>query len=118
MEQENKGKTTKNEDTTWNKAEKENAEKIKKSNNVEQNFATEVFREFKIHTRFAICAMAAVLALGAFLYYKNDADWRELFNSYDFISQDGEGINNINSGEQGDLMNGAEGEAEKGQNGR
>lgn len=103
---------------TWDKEEKESAEEIKKTDNTEQNFATEVFREFKIHTRFAICAMAAVLALGAFLYYKNDADWRELFNSYDFISQDGEGINNINSGEQGDLLNGSEGETEKGQNER
>lgn len=118
MEQENKEKVTANEDMTWSKAENEIAEKNKKADNTEQNFATEVFREFKIHTRFAICAMAAVLAFGAFLYYKNDADWRELFNSYDFISQDGEGINNINSGEQGDLLNGAESEVEEGQDER
>ena len=52
------------------------------------------------------------------LFFVNDEKWRELFNSYDFISQDGEGINNINSGEQGDLLNGAEGEVEKGQNER
>lgn len=40
--------------------------------------------------------------------YKNDCDWRKLFSDYDFISQDGEGINNANYGEQGDLLNGAE----------
>lgn len=118
MEQIKKEKVTTNEDMTWDKEEKEITEKIKKEDNTEQNFATEVFREFKIHTRFAIFAMAAVLALGAFLYYKNDVDWRELFNSYDFISQDGKGINNINSGEQGDLLNGAESEDEKGQDER
>ena len=118
MEQEHKEKVIINEGATQSGVEKEIVGKIKKADNAEQNFATEVFREFKIHTRFAICAMAAVLALGAILYYKNDADWRELFNSYDFISQDGEGINNINSGEQGDLLNGAEGEVEEGQDKR
>lgn len=40
--------------------------------------------------------------------YQNDCDWRELFSDYDFISQDGEGINSINDGTQGDLNNGAE----------
>lgn len=37
--------------------------------------------------------------------YRNDKEWRELFDSYDFISQDGSGFNNINNGEQGDLNN-------------
>lgn len=47
--------------------------------------------------------------------YQNDCEWRTLFSDYDFISQDGEGINNINNGTQGDLNNGAESEAEEGQ---
>lgn len=38
---------------------------------------------------------------------QNDQEWRRLFESYDFISQDGDGINNVNGGEQGDLNNGA-----------
>ena len=38
---------------------------------------------------------------------QNDREWRELFSSYDYVSQDGEGINNINTGEQGDLNNGS-----------
>lgn len=45
--------------------------------------------------------------------YKNDCDWRELFSDYDFISQDGEGINNVNGGKQGDLNNGATSEVEE-----
>lgn len=47
--------------------------------------------------------------------YKNDCDWRKLFSDYDFISQDGEGINSINDGMQGDLNNGAESKEEEGQ---
>lgn len=39
--------------------------------------------------------------------YKNDCDWRKLFSDYDFVTQDGGGINNVNGGEQGDLNNGA-----------
>lgn len=50
-----------------------------------------------------------VIAIGmAVINYRNDCDWRKLFSDYDFISQDGEGINNANYGEQGDLLNGAE----------
>lgn len=45
--------------------------------------------------------------------YQNDCDWRTLFSDYDFISQ-GDGYNNVNSGQQGDVNNnGAEGENEK-----
>lgn len=44
---------------------------------------------------------------------QNDREWRELFDSYDFISQDGGGFNNINSGEQGDLNNGTESEVKE-----
>lgn len=50
--------------------------------------------------------------------YQNDCDWRTLFSDYDFISQDGEGINSINDGMQGDLINGAESEEEEGQDNR
>ena len=40
--------------------------------------------------------------------YKNDRDWRELFASYDYVSQDGEGYNYYNSDIEGDVSNGAE----------
>ena len=58
----------------------------------------------------------SILLLGALVYsykystdmfYKNDKEWRELFSSYDYITQDGDGINSANYGEQGDLNNGA-----------
>lgn len=58
----------------------------------------------------AFAALAALLAYQMGLKQQSDREWKELFNSYDYITQDGGDINNINSGEQGDLMNGAEGE--------
>lgn len=52
-----------------------------------------------------------VIAIGmAVINYRNDCDWRELFSSYDYVTQDGSGYNNINTGTQGDVNNGAENE--------
>lgn len=62
----------------------------------------------------SLAVVAIVVAVGmAIINYQNDCDWRTLFSDYDFISQDGEGINNVNGGEQGDLNNGATSEAEE-----
>lgn len=60
-----------------------------------------------------------VITIGlSILNYKNDVDWRKLFESYDFISQDGDGINSANYGEQGDLNNGAENKVQEEQDNR
>lgn len=79
----------------------------------------------KVSKRWVIFASVAFVTLGitlggALLHQmninqQNEKDWKKLFSDYDFISQDGEGINNINNGTQGDLNNGAESEAEEGQ---
>lgn len=50
--------------------------------------------------------------------YKNDCDWRKLFSEYDFVSQDGNGINSANYGKQGDLNNGAENKVKEKQGNR
>lgn len=44
---------------------------------------------------------------------QNNQRWVDYLAEYDFITQDGEGINNINTGEQGDLNNDAEGKIKK-----
>lgn len=76
---------------------------------IQENFATEIFRTFKAHTTMVIIGLLILLAASsaawATAYYLNDKEWRELFDSYDFISQDGEGFNNVNSGTQGNLDN-------------
>lgn len=73
-----------------------------------------VSKRWIIFASVAFAAMAALLAFQMNINKESEKEWRELFNSYDFISQDGEGINNINTGEQGDLNNGATGENQKG----
>lgn len=54
-------------------------------------------------------ALGALLAHQMNINYKNDREWRELFSQYDYVSQEGSGINSINTGEQGDLINESEG---------
>lgn len=67
-----------------------------------------VSKRWIIFASVAFVAIAALLAFQMNINKENDREWRELFNSYDYITQDGGGINSINSGEQGDLLNGAE----------
>lgn len=58
-------------------------------------------------------ALIAVTVTLSVINYRNDCDWRTLFNSYEFITQDGGGYNNVNSGQQGDLNNGTTGNVEE-----
>lgn len=71
---------------------------------VEKYFATEVIEQSKRTAKrwFVAWIITFVALIGTNLY------WINQFNSYDYVSQDGEGINNINTGDQGDLDNGAE----------
>ena len=49
--------------------------------------------------------MGALLAHQMNINQRNNEKWIELFESYDYMSQDGEGVNNINMGAQGDIVN-------------
>lgn len=84
----------------------------------ESNTATAVIYHVEKAARqgyiFAAVAFTALtIALGALLAhqmninYKNDREWRELFGSYDYVSQDGNGQNYYNSGVGGNVNNGA-----------
>ena len=81
----------------------------------QDNFTTELLYEFKgqqkgrtIISAISIIGLVIIILAGLCAHSKSEREWKDLFNSYDFVSQDGEGINNINSGEQGDLNNGSE----------
>lgn len=50
-------------------------------------------------------AMAGLLAYQMNINQRNNERWIALFESYDYMSQDGEGVNNINTGSQGDVVN-------------
>lgn len=72
-----------------------------------------VSKRWIIFASVAFAAMALLLAYQMGLKQESDKEWKELFSSYDYITQDGGGYNNVNSGQQGDVNNGAEGENEK-----
>lgn len=97
-----------------------NENKETKVQEQETNTASSVIYHIeKTSKRWVIFASVAFVAIAVLLAYQmglkqeSDKEWKELFNSYEYISQDGEGINNINSGEQGDLLSGAEGKVEE-----
>lgn len=72
----------------------------------EKFFATEVIEQSKKNAkRWFIAWVITLFALIGTNFY-----WIYQHNSYDYVSQDGEGVNNINTGEQGDLLNGTESE--------
>lgn len=96
-----------------------------------EHFAMEILKQEQRKSKALIIGLSAglivsgMVAITAIAYganerkhlvetnYQNDCDWRKLFSDYDFISQDGEGINNANYGEQGDLLNGTTTEVEE-----
>lgn len=72
----------------------------------DNSLAFELLQEVKMQTKRWTVAFFVVVALwaatiGGFIWYLNQYD----FSSY---SQDGNGYNNINTGEQGDVNNGTE----------
>lgn len=77
-----------------------------------EHFAMEILKQEQEKSKaknisiISLTVAVVIIAIGmALINYQNDKEWRELFNSYDFISQDGEGFNNVNSGQQGNLDN-------------
>lgn len=71
-----------------------------------ETLAMEVIGQAKRQTKLLF--MAWLITLVALV--GTNAAWIYVFQSYDYISQDGNGINNINSGEQGDFIYGTESE--------
>lgn len=83
----------------------------------EPNTATAVIYHVEKAARqwviFAAVAFATMLiGMGALLAHQmninreNEREWRELFGSYDYVSQDGNGQNYYNSGVGGNVNNG------------
>lgn len=92
-----------------------NDEIVTGNENQHENGATEFFKEIKRQSAGkTIVSVISILVLGSILAYQmtinfnNDKQWRELFSSYDYVSQDGEGYNYYNSRVGGDVNNGTE----------
>ena len=87
--------------------EKQNSE-LKDWNGVEI-WLTELIEQTRANAkRWFIAFLVAMAALVA-----TNAYWIYVFQSYDYISQDGSGLNNINTGNQGDIINGSESQTEE-----
>lgn len=80
-----------------------------------ENFATQTLHYVTRKMFLVIGGLMLIIIIGIAVFFINDDKWRQAFTSYDFISQDGEGINSINDGIQGDLNNGTEGKEKEGQ---
>ena len=79
------------ENKTWDDAEK---------------FVSELIKDAQAQAkRWFIAFIAILVALVG-----TNAYWIYVFNSYEYVSQDGSGINNINTGHQEEIDYGAEGE--------
>lgn len=69
-----------------------------------------VSKRWIIFASVAFVAMALLLAYQMGLKQQSDREWKELFGSYDYVSQDGNGENYYNSNVSGEVNNGTTGE--------
>lgn len=72
--------------------------------NLEEFFATFVIEQAKTAAKRWFIAWLITLAA----LVVTNAAWLYVFNSYEYVYQDGTGQNNINTGSQGDVLNGAD----------
>ena len=74
--------------------------------NLEQFFTVEVIEQSKRNAKRWFVAWLVTLAA----LIGTNAAWIYVAQSYEYISQDGSGQNNINTGTQGDITHGTENE--------
>lgn len=75
---------------------------------LEQYFAVEVIEQAKKSSSRWFHAWVITFVIGLAAFIGTNAYWIHIFQSYEYITQDGTGLNNINTGTQGDLENGTE----------
>lgn len=75
-----------------------------------ENFATQTLNYVTRKLFLVIAGLMIIIVIGFVAFFVNDEKWRELFNSYDYISQDGNGENYYNSNVSGEVNNGAAGQ--------
>ena len=83
---------------TWSEAEKHIAEKLMLQN---ESFVKSVIEQAKASAkRWFVAWLVTLVALVG-----TNAAWLYVFNSYEYIYQDGEGQNNYNNNVKGDVEN-------------
>lgn len=89
------------ENLSWHEVEWQLIESVMKQNDT---LAEEVIAQAKRHTKFWFVAWLITLAV----LTGTNAAWIYVFQSYDYVSQDGSGVNSYNTEIKGDLYNGPE----------
>ena len=89
-----------------------NCESCKKVQNAPENVPYIVHESSMARMERHIKRLWISLIVAVCLLFASNTGWMIYESQFDTVSyeQDGEGINNVNIGEQGDLINGAEGE--------
>lgn len=78
-------------------------------NDLEKFFATEIIEQAKtIAKRWFVAWLVTLIA-----FVGTNAAWMYVFNSYEYASQDGSGINSINTGNQEGIDYGADSQTEE-----
>lgn len=77
--------------------------------NEKGNSATDVFRMLvkQLKTMWIVIVLLIILLVGT------NMAWLYVFQSYDYVTQDGEGYNYYNHEVEGDVFNGAENQSEE-----
>lgn len=70
-------------------------------NGLEEFFAAQVIEQAKMSAKRWFCAWLITLAA----LVGTNAAWIYVFQSYEYVQQYSDGVNNINSGTQGDITN-------------
>lgn len=97
-----------NKKSEWEPIIKEIAEEKKRFASEAISDAWKISKAKDIAIVALVIGLVAVTAILSTINYKNDCHWRDLFSSYDYVSQDGEGYNYYNSDIGGDVNNGSE----------
>lgn len=84
-------------------------EKKTSLNDLEKFFATEIIEQAKTSAkRWFVAWLVTLIALVG-----TNAAWLYVWQSYEYVSQDGSGINSINTGDQEDITYESNAETEK-----
>lgn len=108
MKEEN-NELTMPENPSWSQMISLVSELMAENKELKNSWRLEVVQQAKKSVKYWFIAFLLTLAtlVGTNVY------WIYTFQSYEYVAQDGDGINNINTGSQGDLLNEPESETEK-----
>lgn len=98
---------------TWNGAEQFLASEIIAGREKTINAMTKFIRCFAFVVAFVIAGLLFVNYQQTKTIEKNNQGWIDYLSEYDFVSQDGEGLNYFNRDVEGSVYNGAENQDEE-----